>query len=64
MTRRRVEMLKKPGGPTLSSGFVGSGASFGRVVSMDVGTWEVGGRLKYVSFSAWGEVKSVTCRVT
>jgi len=57
-------MLKNPGAPTLSSGFSGSGISFGRVVRIDEGTSSLGLRLKYVPFMAWGEVKSVTCSFT
>jgi len=41
-------MLKKPGEPTLSSGFDGGVASFGRVVNIVEGTSSVGERLKYV----------------
>jgi len=57
-------MLKKPGEPTLSSGFSGNGASFGRVVKIAEGTSSFGDRLKNVWFIAWGEVKSVTWSVT
>ena len=57
-------MLKKPGEPTLSSGFSGNGASFGRVVKIAEGTSSFGDRLKNVWFIAWGEVKSATWSVT
>ena len=50
ITWRSVEMLKKPGEPALSSGFVGTSVT-GRVVRIEEGTSSLGARLKYVAFN-------------